>query len=147
MDDPGLILVIGYGSLIRGDDGLGQVIAERVAQMNLPRVRSLARHQLVPELALELAQANRAIFIDACVDQPELTVIPLQPRDSPSQNWSHQFTPESLLSLSRSLYIRVPEAWMVSVPGFEFGLSDQLSVQAQAGIELAVEKVQALIGA
>ena len=58
-------LVIGYGNTLRSDDGAGQIVAEKIAQWNLPGVRSLAVHQLTPELAEIIAQADAVIFIDA----------------------------------------------------------------------------------
>jgi hydrogenase maturation protease len=58
-------LVIGYGNSLRGDDGVGPLVAEQVAEWNLPDVRSLSVHQLTPELASEMALAKTVIFIDA----------------------------------------------------------------------------------
>ncbi len=45
------LLIIGYGNTLFGDDGLGQLIAQRVAEWAVPGVLALARHELTPELA------------------------------------------------------------------------------------------------
>jgi len=58
-------LLIGYGNTLRSDDGAGQKIANIVSEWNLPQWRSLSVHQLTPELALDIAQADLVIFVDA----------------------------------------------------------------------------------
>jgi hydrogenase maturation protease len=67
-------LVIGYGNTLRGDDGVGSLVAEQVATWSLPDVRSHSIHQLTPELAAEIAQAEQIFFIDASIysaNQPQ----------------------------------------------------------------------------
>jgi hydrogenase maturation protease len=59
------VVVIGYGNTLRSDDGAGQQVATLVEDWQLPQVRSLAVHQLTPELAAELATAQMVIFVDA----------------------------------------------------------------------------------
>src|SRR5262245_33122909 len=58
-------VVIGYGSELRGDDGIGPRVAEAVGARGWPGVRALALHQLTPELAEVLAGARVAVFVDA----------------------------------------------------------------------------------
>ena len=58
------VLVIGYGNELRCDDGIGQRV---VKELHLSKVKSLAVHQLTPELAETLANADLAIFVDACL--------------------------------------------------------------------------------
>ena len=63
------ILVIGYGNALRGDDAFGPYVAEKLLTMvDELQVRVLIRRCLTPELALDLATAPRAVFIDASVD-------------------------------------------------------------------------------
>src|SRR5579871_5606628 len=67
-DDPSApLLVVGYGSELRGDDAVGQRVAEQVGGWGMPLVRAIAQHQLTPELAQPLAGARMAIFVDAAV--------------------------------------------------------------------------------
>jgi Ni,Fe-hydrogenase maturation factor len=60
-----LTVVIGYGNDLRGDDALGPLAATAVAEWDMPGVQAIAAHQLMPELAEPLAQADLAIFVDA----------------------------------------------------------------------------------
>ena len=62
------LLVIGYGNTLRGDDGVGPRVAEAVAAMALPGVRTLGCHQLAPEHAEAISRADRVVFVDAAVD-------------------------------------------------------------------------------
>ena len=60
-------LVIGYGNELRRDDGLGPQAARAVAGWGMPGVLALSCHQLTPELAEIVADAEEALFIDAAV--------------------------------------------------------------------------------
>ena len=49
------VLVIGYGNVLRSDDGVGWHVTERLASdARFASVTVLQRHQLTPELALDL---------------------------------------------------------------------------------------------
>ena len=50
-------LVIGIGNPLRGDDGVGPLLAEQAGGRSV--------HQLTPELAAELAELEAVLFIDA----------------------------------------------------------------------------------
>jgi hydrogenase maturation protease len=93
-------LVIGYGNPLREDDGIGPRAAEIVQQSLAPgAARVLQCQQLTPELALEIEDTSRVIFLDAALDQPpgEITLTNLQKAESSA--WSHHLTPRQLLSL------------------------------------------------
>jgi hydrogenase maturation protease len=59
-------LIIGYGNPLRGDDDVGWEAASRLAAA-LPSeaVHILAVHQLTPELAEAVSEADLLIFVDA----------------------------------------------------------------------------------
>ena len=139
-------LVIGYGNSLRGDDGIGIKVAEAVAKWQLSNVRSLARHQLTPELAAELAQVDGAIFVDAC-QIAEINTVELHPlKPSTTFNFkSHLSDPKVLLSFTQALYGKCPQAWWVMIPGANFALSDSLSAFAQQGIEEALIQIKNLL--
>lgn len=64
------VLIIGYGNPLRGDDRLGWVVAAQLGEQlgeQHGTVRTL--HQLVPELAEELARYDVAMFVDASATQ------------------------------------------------------------------------------
>ena len=59
-------LIIGYGNPLRGDDGVGWEVASRLAVI-IPSEAAhiLTVHQLTPELAESVSEADLVIFIDA----------------------------------------------------------------------------------
>jgi hydrogenase maturation protease len=140
--------VIGYGNELRGDDAAGPLIARAVAAYHLPGVRALAVHQLVPELADDLAQADYAIFADADLGSGlEARICYLRPIDAsccPGFT-GHIAGPHALLALSHAIYRRSPQAWQVSVPAIRFEYGAALSNDAEAGIDHALRRIQALI--
>ena len=58
-------LAIGIGNTLRRDDGIGPWLAERIEEWRLPGIRTKTVHQLTPEIAAEIAEANAVLFLDA----------------------------------------------------------------------------------
>jgi hydrogenase maturation protease len=139
-------LVIGYGNTLRRDDGVGVKVAEAVAALNLPGVSVITRHQLVPELASALSRARAVIFVDATAAAES----DLEPRQVVAGNDSrilaHAADPRSLLALCRQIFGRCPSAWCLAIPVQDFGFGEGFSAQAEAGLELAVQKIRQLAG-
>jgi hydrogenase maturation protease len=138
------LLVIGYGNTLRGDDGVGPRVAEAVAALHLPNVRTLACPMLTPELADPISQARVAIFVDAAVDAPEeVQLRKLEPHES-SQLMAHAADPRTILALARDVFGHTPEAWWLTIPVVKLDFSEDLSPEARCGLEKAVEKIQIL---
>lgn len=134
-----LLLVIGYGNTLRGDDGVGVRVAEAVEALRLPGVRTFTCQQLSPEHAELIAQTERVIFVDAAVDAPrEVQLRPLAPSES-SQLLAHAADPRTLLALARDVFGHVPRAWWLTIPAAELEFSETLSPRARAGLQRALE--------
>lgn len=143
---PKTILAIGYGNLLRSDDGIGPEIAQAISRWKMPQVQALAVHQLTPELAESLAAFDIAIFVDACPgsEHQAITLEFINPsRFNPISG--HTGDPRSLLSLTQALYNRVPQAWWVMVPGINFAVGDRLSSLAEHNIKTALQNIYHLI--
>lgn len=138
-----MMLVIGYGSTLRSDDGVGQHVANEVAAQGWPAVRGIARTQLMPELAAELAEAELVIFVDAIVSSAsgvqaeDITIAP----DAQPGPMTHHATPQGLLALAQSLYGRSPRALLISVPGTDFELGESLSPAVLQGAGVALHLI------
>ncbi|TAE61920.1 MAG: hydrogenase maturation protease [Nostocales cyanobacterium] len=139
-------IVIGYGNELRGDDAVGQRIARTIKSKGLSSVNSIAVHQLTPELAELLATSKLAIFVDACVNfsSNQVQVKSLIPSDAKPVN-GHIFNPELLLYLAEYLYGNSPEAWLITVPGVNFELSEHISPTAEKGIATALSKIMEIL--
>ena len=138
------VLIVGYGNPLRGDDGLGWSVAERLQELvHDPDIEILAVHQLTPELMDPISRAARVIFIDASVSgEPgeirERSVAPGSP--TPAQ-FTHHFTPETLLEGAGRLFGHTPEAvlYTVSAAGFEFGAA--LSPPVRDSIDILIGRI------
>ncbi|HWD44373.1 MAG TPA: hydrogenase maturation protease, partial [Actinomycetota bacterium] len=105
------VLVVGYGSSLRGDDGIGWHVAVRLAaDSRLAGARVLARHQLTPELAVDVARASRVVLVDAVAGAAPgaIQVRPVRPRPPGPATWSHHLDPEALAGLAEALYGSAP---------------------------------------
>lgn len=135
------LLLIGYGNPLRGDDGVGQSVIQRLEEQwtgdssGRPRPHTLemiACHQLTPELAAPLAQTEYALFIDVCEAEPSgvIQVQPLSPLPH-SGAFHHHLHPAALLANALSLYGAAPTAAVCTINGTEFGYTEQLSFPVQ----------------
>ena len=144
----GDILVIGYGNTLRTDDGVGRHAAERLADdSRLDGVRVIGRHQLTPELALDVSQAALVVFVDASSRLPAggFTVEPMERTGRHGAGWSHHLDPPSLLDLTGELYGRVPDAFLISVGVESVILGDRMSPMVEASLPGLVDAVAELI--
>ncbi len=138
------VIVIGYGNTLRSDDGIGQRVANALS--HLSNVKSLAVHQLTPELAEALANTNLVIFVDACLtsENNDVQLKKLAPA-SECVFAGHTGDPPSLLALTKALYGDCPQAWWVTIKGVNFELGESLSSVAEQRVEIAVKKINHLI--
>ena len=150
---PGTTLVVGVGNTLRGDDGVGQEVAEmlwlqRDRQAGLQDASFIFAQQLTPDLALELSQAGFAVFIDSSVQgcPGSVRLSPLSPEAQEGGGHDTQATgagcwrdpsPEGLLRLARSLYGSSCPAVLVSVSVASMALGDELSPLVRAAVPVA----------
>ncbi len=135
-----VLLLIGIGNELRGDDGAGRVVASRVLDLELPGVRVLSVHQLLPELVEDLAGHPRAVFVDADPQADSLRVGVVVPAVARTRI-THHCTPEGLLGLAKTAGMRVPSAVTIGVPARDLGFGTTLSVPAAAGVEAAIQLI------
>jgi hydrogenase maturation protease len=141
----GRLLVLGWGNPGRRDDGLGPAIVEEVAGMGIAGVTAESDYQLSIEAAADLAEAERAVFVDAALEGPEpFQVRPLSPSATICFS-THAFGPEAVLAVCEQAYRRRPEALLVGVRGYEFDVAEGLSPGAQANSRAALEFIRRLI--
>ena len=125
---PAGALVIGYGSRLRSDDALGPEVAEALSRRRLDGVRTLAVHQLLPELCEAIADAERVVFVDARVggghdDGTRIAIEPVRGGAVALSLLGHAASPAGLCALTAALYHRTPTCWLVSatVPCLDLG--------------------------
>lgn len=141
-------LIIGYGNLLRQDDGAGFHLATSLAtDISSRRVRVLAVHQLTPELALELAaqDVDRVLFVDARRAQDKPFIMRQLDPLSAAGSCGHQLTPDLLLYMTHSLYQYTPKVWLLTLAAQQMGVGDSLSEVAQAAISDADRLIKKLV--
>jgi hydrogenase maturation protease len=146
-------LVIGYGSTLRRDDGVGVRAAEILADdARLAGADVLAVHQLTPELALDIGAASLVVLIDADVTaQPgsvsmrrlsTVHVVTGTPEPGAS---SHHVGAAELMALARELTGHAPEGVAVAVGVEDLGMGDGLSPAVEAALPDIVDLVAGLV--
>jgi hydrogenase maturation protease len=155
-------LVVGFGNELRGDDGVGQSVAEALwsRRHGVPVLGGVAFiwcAQLVPEIALDLSGASFAIFVDAAYDGRAPGSVHLSqldeevaPKDRVGQVagalgcWV-DLSPTALLSLSAELFGAAPPATLVTVSVDVPVMGVGLSPRARAAVPVAVRVVERAI--
>jgi hydrogenase maturation protease len=140
-------LVVGWGSELHGDDGVGRRVAERLAASAPDGVEALSLHQLTPEVAARLAGAERVYFVDADVRAKRVTADPLpaRPATAAGPGLGHALDPAGLVDLAERLVGRRPEAWLVRVPARDMELRIGLSPAAEADADRACRLIRSLL--
>lgn len=139
-------LLIGYGNTLRRDDGVGWQIASQLApELDPEQVHIIQVHQLMPEIAANIAESDAVIFVDASIEgEPgSLRVLDLSP--SASLPEAHALGPADLLTVSQNLYERRPPAYLLTITGQDFELGEGLSDLVQAAIPEALERIRSLL--
>lgn len=132
-------LILGWGNPGRRDDGLGPALARLVAERSIDGLNVDTDYQLQIEDAADVARYDRVIFADADRTGPEpFSCRRLRPASSGLGFSSHSVSPGALLALTRDLFHRQPEAWLVGIRGYEFDeLRESLSSRAQENLSVA----------
>jgi hydrogenase maturation protease len=130
-------LVIGIGNTLRRDDGLGPWLVEQIADWGLPSVTTRAVHQLTPELVIEIAKHDRVLFLDASESADGPRMVEVEPSTG-ANRLGHALSPGDMLAYL--LGVHRPRAWIVAIPGSDFGFGDGLTTDAvQTGTDVLAD--------
>jgi hydrogenase maturation protease len=156
------VLVIGYGNPSRQDDGVGLAVVNglRALMGQVPLeegddgfddlghdLDTLFLQQLSPELAETLVDYDHVVLVDAHFGiYPELVHRTELDPQIEAAIVSHHFKPGTLLALAQQLYGRAPTAELVSVRGFAFDFTSELSPETAAGVAQVIEELATRFG-
>jgi hydrogenase maturation protease len=138
------VLIIGYGNPLRGDDGIGWHVAQRLS-LRMPDVEVLTAHQLLPEHAEPVSRSDLAVFIDASVDDAPgaWRCRELKPSELTGVVDSHALGVEETLAVAQRLYGRCPKALLYTIGGVDFSLGERLSPAVERAAGEVVEAIVA----
>ena len=146
-------LLIGYGNPDREDDGVAwHILRALVIKMGLPAPTSYEDEfpqnaqvdfafslQLTPEMAEEIAGYEYVCFLDAHTGAiPEPVRLVNVESDFQRSPFTHHLTPQSLVSICETIYGKKLDAALLSVRGYQFLFSRQLSEKTLALVPEAV---------
>jgi hydrogenase maturation protease len=139
-------VIIGYGSTLRSDDGIGYLAAERLMELlGEDQAEVLARQQLTPDLADVLRRYRRVIFIDACADAAA-GQIDRRPVVPDAQNWGafvHEMSPAVLLGCVKETYGQCPTGILYAIGVESFAIGEGLSPMAATSLDRAIQLIRA----
>ncbi len=133
-------LVIGYGSTLRSDDGVGIWIANRIDALRLPNVDVRTCHQLHLELVPDIIEYERVILVDASMSGEPIAVRACNPSSALPSSTDHNVSPEVLQQLALELYDVPIDIQLYTVRGecFDFGSTFSPAVMDRANYALAM---------
>ena len=147
-------LIIGYGNPDREDDGVAwHILRALTTKLGLDSPDSYEDEfpesslidfaftlQLTPEMAEDISVYEYVCFVDAHTgnipDPVRLINVESEFQASP---FTHHLTPQSLLSMCETIYRKKPDAALLSVLGYRFLFSRQLSEETAQLVPQAVE--------
>ena len=144
-------LVIGIGNVLRGDDGLGPQTVAVLDEIgfNGRDVSTITLPQIDITLASSLASVDYAVFVDARIhdSQEEVKVVHYvqAERGMTLSHTSHSLSIPSLIEMTRELYGKAPDCYMVAPKGHDFSIGERLSPRAEANCRLAAKNVIDLV--
>lgn len=135
-------LVVAVGNTLRGDDGVGHRVADLLGAR--PGVEVTRVHQLMPELAEEMARATTVVFVDADVEASAAWLERVTPKAQHTPI-THTMTPNELVMLAGRLYGFQGAAYLCHVPAEDFTPGGALTAAAEAGAHAAVDMLPILL--
>lgn len=142
------VLVIGYGNTLRGDDGLGIRVAERLTNsFTRPSAQIMTSHQLTFDMAELISRAQSVVLVDAAVEDTPGAVAYHRIEPQPDQSFSmmHHMEPAALLACTQALYGPVPPTYLWTVTGEAFDFAERLSPAVARVIPHVVTQLERFI--
>lgn len=145
-------LIIGIGNILRGDDGLGPQAVTLLDEIGFDGqdVSTIALPQIDITLANSLASVDYAVFVDARIhdsdDEVKIVHCDQIEHNAHLCHTSHALSIPALIAITRELYGKAPNCYMVVPKGYDFSIGEKLSPQAEANLQLATKHVIDLVG-
>lgn len=115
-----MVAIIGYGNTLRGEDGFGIHVIERLEKCNLQDVKLIKCHSLTPELCLELIGYEKIIFVDTTYSKDFHYELACCIEENKDINLSHSISPKVIIELLHNLYATSAQYEIFSILSYEF---------------------------
>jgi hydrogenase maturation protease len=138
------VLIIGIGNPSRGDDALGPLCIERIESLGLAWVEVLTDFQLQVDYALDLADREEVVFVDAALSGPEPYDFRPVRQNGQLSHTSHALSPEAVLHACARVGVTPPrQAHVLAIRGYAFELGEGASADALRNLDAALAFLQA----
>ena len=121
------ILIIGIGNPLRGDDGAGHFIADKLAKQNLPFVAVEWVHQPDSTLVEQFPGRKAVLFVDADLNATQVQIQPITEAETGIALHAHQISCSTLALLSQQLGNESTRFYKVGIPVESFDPGASLS--------------------
>lgn len=155
------ICFIGYGNIIRTDDGVGPYIVEQLktrlvgsesdndddcnnddANNENNSFTFITLHQIDLAMAPTLADYDEIIFVDAAVDIDEdFTIETVVPQKQSSAFGTHLNSFPQLMDLAYNLYDASPIGTIVRVHAYDLEFGEELSKKGKQAAKCAIDAI------
>ncbi len=140
-------IVFAYGNTLRSDDGVGWRIGEMLEHVAPPDVQVCLSHQLTPDQAADIGDAQLVVFVDArLVEQGDtggVDVSEIVSSSAPAD--THRLSPGEVLWLAWTLFGATPRAYLVTAPAFSLEIGEELSPRTAELVPHAVSAIKELL--
>ena len=154
-------MLIGYGNPDRQDDGVAwHILQSYASKLGLPVPLSYDDEfpvndqldfafylQLTPEMAEDISRYDYVCFVDAHTgDIPEPARLIEVESEFQRSPFTHHLTAQSLLAMCETIYAKKPAAALLSVRGYQFGFTRDLSDATSTLVPQAVSMIDTWLG-
>ena len=145
------VLLLGYGNLSRGDDGMGPALLGMIEKERtlgrLPDIfDALNDYQLQIEHALDMQKRRLVVFIDASLSATAPFDYSRVESCRDNSYSSHAISPAALLSVYEQVCDDpLPDTFVLGIRGYQFDLGASLTQQANEHLLQARHFVRALL--
>ena len=137
LNHKGIRLVIGIGNDGRGDDAMGWLFADWIAQNGMMEVEY--RYQLQVEDAELISLYEEVIFVDASLEEIEQGFYFKKCEPAAAIHFStHKIDPATILWLAREIYGATTLGYVLAIRGYNWQLEQGLSGEAKENYSRAV---------
>ncbi len=136
------ILIYGYGNPGRMDDGLGSELVNALEQWakenGMDNLDFDSNYQLNIEDAYEISTKDIVIFVDASREDIDDFILTKVDENSKLSFTSHEASPGYIYHLSKILFNKSPETFLLHIKGYKWDFQQGLSEEAKLNLNKAI---------
>lgn len=138
------VLIYGYGNPGRQDDALGNEMVNKIQQWidehGLSCMNTDSNYQLNIEDADKISEWDIVIFVDASKEGiHEYKFCKITPEEDKIEFSMHAVSPAYVLHLSKKLFNKKPQTYILGIKGYEWDFKEGLSDNAKLNLEQAFQ--------